>query len=220
MLDSYRNRPEVLFAFPFAIFLTLNLIPWPGYSYLQVVFNWATFRESVGLGQSIFLVTYSSAIVLFCFYLYALKNRIVWWRNMLLSFSAMIGPVAVFEVTYDIVGKMVRPELFLGTTLAGFILNASWITLGICCLPYWKLSKIFSWMLAVYLVIWGAWALIGFPQIYDPNSSWAYVMNAPLKLISFGLYASLLTRNLTSQPISPRSLSGTSLTKANKRLGL
>ncbi len=194
MLESYRKRPEVLFALPFSFFLALNLIPWAGYSYLRVVLDWATFRESVGLGQNIFFVTYSSALALFFFYAYTLKERIVWWRNLILSFSAMLGPVAVFEVIYDVIGKIDRPELFVGTTVAGFILNASWIMLGVCCIPYWKLAKISKWMLAAYVVLWSAWLLIGFPQIYETNSGWAYAMNIPLKLISFGLYASLLSR--------------------------
>lgn len=107
----------------------------------------------------------------------------------------MIGPAAVFEVIYDVAGKIVRPELFVGTTLAGFILNASWIMLGIFCIPYWKLTMTSKWLLAVYVALWSAWLLIGFPQIYETNSGWAYAMNIPLKLISFAFYASLLSRS-------------------------
>ncbi len=179
------------------VFLLVNVPPWFGFSYLLVVFRWATFQESIAQGGNLeFPVTYATALLTFASstFLFRMRVGVSLSRATFLSACLVLTATAVFEVTYQVVGHFFYPSEITGAIwLPNYILNASWILLGLTSLEYWHASARFGTVAFALFLSWSVWIVVGFPQLFQPDRiAVALAANSVAKVLSFALVLSAI----------------------------
>ena len=190
------SNTKIHLLIPVSVFLAVNLPPWFGFSYIYVIFQWATFQSTLSLGGSLeFPVTYASAIVTFATATYLFKNR----TKLPLIDSAIQGvglafaATALFEVIYQFLGYYFYPSTILGAVWpANYVLNGSWMFLAFTSIKYWSLSTRFKLTVSALAVSWGLWVALGFPQLFQNGSTTALVATSITKILSFALILSVI----------------------------
>lgn len=181
---------------PISVFLIVNVPPWFGFSYLYVVFQWATLQGSLSLGGNLeFPITYASAVMTFVLAAYFFRSRteLSVIRAAILAVGLSFAATALFEVIYQILGYLYYPSIVRGAlSPANYVLNASWIFLAFTSTEYWKFTKRFTITAVAFVLSWLAWLGIGFPQLFQSNAMVALVANSITKVLSFALFLSII----------------------------
>jgi hypothetical protein len=185
---------------PLAVFLSVNVPPWFGFSYLVTVLQWATFQNSPPLGGNlVFPITYASALSTLVGVAYLFRKRIglSWISSLVLGAGLATAGAGLFELLWQGVGYVFYPrEITGGIWLANYVLNGSWILLSVGSIQYWKISKKFLVTGIAFVAGWVLWITLGFPQVFQASAGLlALVMNSSLKILSFLLFSSLVIFN-------------------------
>jgi len=181
---------------PVAVFLFVNVPPWFGFSYLLVVFRWATFQDALTLGGNlVFPVTYASALLTLaasaC--LFRKRNGLSWISSLVLGSGLAAAGAGLFEIIWQGVGYVFYPtQITGGIWLANYVLNGSWIFLSFGSIQYWKISRSFLATGIIFIAGWVGWIALGFPQVFMSGGLVALVMNSSQKILSFVLFLSLM----------------------------
>ena len=181
-LATLRQKPELLAIPLLAFWCLINVPSWPMYngSILVLIARWGTVGFMNGSTNSIFPLTYALSIGSFVYFLFRFRKNmnLDWKRSFLLSATIPFGLVALFEIAYQEVFALVRPNVFQ-IPLAGQLLLASWILLGLATSPFWKLTKKFYYLVAIDFSLFLIWVAIGYPQIYEagPLAPDAFLLN-------------------------------------------
>ena len=126
----------------------------------------------------------------------------------MVAVSIPFGATGVFEIFFQAIGVSVRG--FQYGPYDWFAISL-WTAIGLTGLPFWKLTKMFWFWMAVTIAGFGAWALVGYPQVgWGPreNVPLAYALNIALKVIAFLLFATPTVNGIR----------GSSVAKPNQRL--
>src|SRR6266851_4165683 len=181
---------------PLAVFLSINVPPWFGFSYLYTVFGWATFQDKLTLGGNlVFPVTYVSALATLAGSAYRFRRimGLPWIGSMVLGAGLATAGAGLFELLWQGVGYVFYPsEITGGVWLANYVLNGSWIFLSFGSIQYWKISRKFLITGIAFVAGWVVWIGLGFPQVFPSAVPVALVMNSSLKVLSFVLLSSLV----------------------------
>jgi hypothetical protein len=181
---------------PLAVFLSVNVPPWFGFSYLYTVFGWATFQDTLTLGGNlVFPVTYVSALATLAGSAFLFRKRIglSWISSLILGAGLATAGAGLFELLWQGVGYVFYPsEITGGIWLANYVLNGSWIFLSVGSIQYWKISRRFLTTALTFVAGWVLWIALGFPQVFPSAGLVALVMNSSLKILSFVLFSSLV----------------------------
>src|SRR5712692_1160103 len=181
---------------PLAVFLSINVPPWFGFSYLYTVFGWATFQDKLTLGGNlVFPVTYVSALATLAGSAYLFRKRIglPWIGSLVLGAGLATAGAGLFELLWQGVGYLFYPsQITGGVWLANYVLNGSWIFLSFGSIQYWKISRKFLITGIAFVAGWVVWIGLGFPQVFPSAVPVALVMNSSLKVLSFVLLSSLV----------------------------
>lgn len=205
---------------PVSVFLIVNIPPWFGFSYLYVIFRWATLQDSLTFGgNQVLPVTYASALATFLIATYLFKNetRLPLLDSIVQAAGLAFAATALFEIAYQLIGYYFYPSTITGAIwLPNYVLNLSWIFLGVTSLQYWRLSSNFKLTASALAISWGMWIAIGFPQLFQNNAGLAFEANSITKILSFALMLSLV--DFRNPPISSRE-SGTILMPRDSKNG-
>jgi hypothetical protein len=170
------------------VFLSWSL----GREYLTYLFQMGTFTH--GRANIIFPLTWTSALFLFCFSIFAFhKLGCSVLKATFLAFGLTFGAVSIFEDIYQNIGA------FYGGHHQGLVeqlINASAILMVLPSAYYWKLSKPTLALFISYIVGWLLWGGIGYPQIFGPRPDVAIALNSYLKVLTFVILISLLLPKL------------------------
>jgi hypothetical protein len=174
-----------------AFWLIMNLMPISNYgeTAFELILKWGTFQIST---NQIFPVTYASAwgsfVVSIC--IFVLRQKVEIFKAVFLSASVPFAGAGLFEFIYQNLAIVLRPQI-VHTKLVGELLMVIWIFFAFVCMKYWKLSKPFVLITAIYIADWIGWAVIGYPQFYE-NSEAGLFLNVSLKVLSFVLFMTLI----------------------------
>jgi len=153
-----------------------------GLSIAALVVGWSMHISSQ---NQIFPLTLAAACFTFVFSLIRFRTnlKMSWLWALVLALSTPFAFTATFEAAYQNLAYFVRPSIF-HTPLAGEIILASWVLLGLSSFPFWKASKNFYLLLIVDAFGFGAWAIIGYPQISEQSQllPFAIALNVVTKL--------------------------------------
>jgi hypothetical protein len=181
---------------PLTVFLSVNLPPWFGFSYLFTALRWATFQDTLTLGGNlVFPITYASALLTLAASAYLFRKRIglPWIRSLILGAGLATAGAGLFELLWQGVGYLFYPsQITGGVWLANYVLNGSWIFLSFGSIQYWKISRKFLITGIAFVAGWVVWIGLGFPQVFPSAVPVALVMNSSLKVLSFVLLSSLV----------------------------
>jgi hypothetical protein len=181
---------------PLAVFLSVNIPPWFGFSYLFAVFRWATFQDTLTLGGNlVFPFTYASALstIAGSAYLFRKRMGLSSISSLVLGTGLATAGAGLFELLWQGVGYVFYPsEITGGIWLGNYVLNGSWIFLSFGSIQYWKLSRRFLLTGIIFVTGWIVWIAMGFPQVFPSAGLAALVMNSSLKILSFVLFLSLV----------------------------
>lgn len=181
---------------PVVAFLTVNIPPWFGFSYLYVIFQWATFQVSLTQGGNLaFPITYASAVAVLIFssYRFRTRTKLSLLHSLALGSGLSLAGIALFEEIWQAVGYYYYPSVVNGATnLSGHILNATWVLLSVTSFDYWRVSKKFVTVATLFVLSWVAWIGIGFPQLFQANVNGALLANSSVKILSLLVFLSLV----------------------------
>jgi len=190
---------------PLAVFLSINVPPWFGFSYLYTVFGWATFQDKLTLGGNlVFPVTYVSALATLAGSAYRFRRimGLPWIGSLVLGAGLATAGAGLFELLWQGVGYLFYPsEITGGIWLANYVLNGSWIFLSVGSIQYWNISRRFLMTALTFVAGWVLWIALGFPQVFPSPGLVALVMNSTLKILSFVIFSSLVmfkSKNITN----------------------
>ena len=188
--------PKLHLLIPVLVFLIVNIPPWFGFSYLYVIFRWATLQNSLTLGGSEVLpVTYTSALATFLIatFLFKEETKLPFLDSVIQAAGLAFAATALFEITYQLIGYYFYPSTINGAIwLPNYVLNLSWFFLAVTSLQYWRLSNIFKLTASALVLSWGIWIAVGFPQLFENNAGLAFEANSITKILSFALMLSLV----------------------------
>jgi hypothetical protein len=184
--------------------LAVNLPPWSFFDYKSmalILLGWGTGTSATNL---IFPLTYAMAIFTIVFSFIRFHRNLGKVRSAFLAITTPFAFVGVYEAVYQNLSYFVRPSIF-STDAAGELLLASWILLGLASIPFWRPSKKFYVLVALDIIGFAVWAMLGYPQIYELNSlnGYALVLNSITK-ISFALTFLALLHDGSTRPIGRR----------------
>ncbi len=140
----------------------------------------------------IYAVTYSMAWFTFTTILYA--RRSLGFKGLILAGAAPFGGVGLFEVIY-VIGLWItlKPTVWVNWINTIVLLNlAAWIALGFTGVFYWKINKLWQFIVAGYATLWVVWVASGYQQITWGTFAeypFGYIFNVVLKILSFLLFA-------------------------------
>src|SRR5216684_3294322 len=181
---------------PLAVFLSINVPPWFGFSYLYTVFGWATFQDKLTLGGNlVFPVTYVSALATLAGSAYRFRRimGLPWIGSLVLGAGLATAGAGLFELLWQGIGYVFYPtQITGGIWLANYVLNGSWIFLSFGSIQYWKISRSFLATGIIFIAGWVGWIALGFPQVFMSGGLVALVMNSSQKILSFVLFLSLM----------------------------
>ena len=181
---------------PVSVFLIVNIPPWFGFSYLYVIFRWATLQNSLTLGgNQILPVTYASALATFSIATFLFKNetKLPLLDSIVQAAGLAFAATALFEIAYQPIGYYFYPSTITGALwLPNYFLNLSWLFLAVTSLQFWRLSRVFKLTVSALALSWGIWISIGFPQLFENNAGLAFEANSITKILSFALMLSLV----------------------------
>jgi hypothetical protein len=121
---------------------------------------------------------------------------LVWWvlynwtgldpvRSLMIAVSVPIGAVGAFEIPFQVIRGLVYPSPVVATL--GFqpaLALASWVVVGLTGIGFWKVTRLYGFLLALtaagFLIGWA----LGYPQVTSvvtDQIDLAYVFNVPLK---------------------------------------
>ena len=110
--------------------------------------------------------------------------------------SVPFGATGVFELFFQAIGVSLRG--FQWSAYDWFALSL-WTVIGLTGLPFWRLTRMFWFWLAATVGGFGAWALVGYPQINwgtGENVPLAYSFAVALKLTAFLVFTMPLIRGI------------------------
>jgi hypothetical protein len=189
-IPLFQERPELLFVPLTGVCLLLSMAPFAyGWQWGQ---NFVHYLVSPTANQ-ISPVTWSAAWVTFgtTFFLMFRWTRLNALRCAMVGASIPFGATGLFEVLFQGIGLTFRPLWFHWGPYDWFVLLL-WTSIGITGVPFWKITRLFWFSLAVFVGGFSAWVLAGYPQ-----ATWgtiesvpvAYGFNIILKAMAFVLFS-------------------------------
>lgn len=195
LLSRRTIRQNISLLVPIAVFLVVNIPPWFGFSYVLVVFQWATFQRPLTLGgDQIFPVTLASAIVtvVITSSLFIVQSKLSFARSLIQGFGLALAATALFEIIYQFAGYLFYPAIITGVLWpANYVLNGSWLFVAYTSRGQWRLSKRLAIVSIGFALSWVVWIGIGFPQLFQDQPT-ALVANAVTKVLSYALVISAI----------------------------
>ncbi|MHB8565493.1 MAG: hypothetical protein ACYC7D_04595 [Nitrososphaerales archaeon] len=165
-----------------------------GFSYLHYLYHMGTMQFHGNEYDAIFPFTYASALALFLFGVYAFRFRLRldWLRTVIFSVSLPFAATSLFEETYQDIGVILHVAN-ITPSFSSHVINVSSVLFGLVSMGYWRRSRIFYATAFAYVLLWGIWVGLGYPQIYEQSSfNFVYLINAVLKVMSYSLFALLV----------------------------
>ncbi|MCI4336892.1 MAG: hypothetical protein L3K17_06835 [Thermoplasmata archaeon] len=161
LLVKLRRRPEFIVGPAWIAWLLINGLPITfGQPFILSVVQTAIGRGSAGQA---FPITYALAIAVFGFALVVLPGLNV-PRRLLVAAAVPFAFTHLYEVPYDLVGRLVWPAYYAWATWPiVLLLNLSWLALGLSTAPFWRLRWKGMIVLASVIVTFAIWWIWFFP---------------------------------------------------------
>lgn len=108
-------------------------------------------------GQA-FPLTYGLAVALFVYALLVLPRHLNLPRRFLVAAAVPFAFTHLYEVPYDLIGRLVWPSDYAWATWPIVVLlNLSWLALGLSTLPFWRLRWRGAVVLTAVVASFAAW---------------------------------------------------------------
>jgi hypothetical protein len=127
---------------------------------------------------------------------FVLFAAVVWWERRyrllapLYGFSAVVGALALFEVSWHVVGAT-SPGFGYPVNQAGWIFLGTWSAFGFATAAQWRVSKPIVVLGMLFVGVVAAWRLDGYPQL--ATGGWPGLwFNAGAKALAFLFMAALV----------------------------
>ena len=155
-------------------------------------------------------ITWSAAWITFgaTLILMVRRTRLSVLRCVIVAVSIPFGATGVFEIFFQAIGVSVRGFQY---GLYDWFAISLWAAIGITGVPFWKLTKMFWFWLVVTIGGFGAWALVGYPQVgwgTGENIPAAYAFNMTLKVMVFILFATPTVNGIKGSSVARPHLTG------------
>jgi hypothetical protein len=194
-IESFQERPELLFVPLTGVCFLLSLAPFAyGLQWGQLFVYYLVTPTA----NQISPVTWTAAWTTFGLTLVLMVRwtRLSILRCAMVAVSVPFGATGVFEIIFQAIGVSVRG--FHWGPFDWFAISL-WTAIGITGLPFWRLTKMFWFWLAGTIGGFGAWALVGYPQVgwgVGESVLVAYTFNIALKVMVFFLFATPMVNGI------------------------
>lgn len=204
-LATVRERPELVVGPAWVVWLVLQSLPLVnGAPFLVSLLQTAELRGNAGQA---FPLTYGAAVALFIFALYALRGLHP-ARRLLVAAAFPFAFTHLYEIPYDLVGRIVWPEYYMWATWpVVLLLNSSWLALGLSTAIFWRTRLDGLLLAAATIALFLGWWLFFWPPIgaaqppLNPDGS-GYILS---KLFLAGTLALFLWNGRPAAALGPRS---------------
>jgi hypothetical protein len=142
-----------------------------------------------GHTNAITVLTYPLALVSVVIAWWLLRP-LGWWRAGLVALTVPFGWLMTFEVPWHVIGWF-SPGYPFPVNEQGWIILASWSALGALSFPCWRVNRWFGAALAAFVLLWGGWLAVGYPQLPSGDVV-ALAFNFALKAGAFVTFMLLL----------------------------
>jgi hypothetical protein len=167
-------------------------------SYLIYVYLVATFQYKT---NQVFPFTYASAIALLVFTYWRFTRATSKITSFALALPFPFAGTSFFEQTYQTIGYFAFHFSANSVSILSLGVNLTAVLMIFSSIRYWRRSPELLIALFAFAVGFAAWALIGYPQIYDSsNTDLALLFNVPLKILSFVILGLLIANPKPSVP--------------------
>ncbi|MFC1506508.1 hypothetical protein ACFLQ6_05485 [Thermoproteota archaeon] len=187
--DFFRKHPWSLYIPLWIQWLILNFTgpgSWIGPSVFSALLAGPTAGSNI-----IFPVTWTSALISFIIIFILLIKHTSLINSIAIASACQFGAAFLFEFVFSLIALTIHGHQILEGNPYYIILGISWLIMPICGIGFWSVNRYLYLSIAIFILGFIIWILIGFPILSGYPS---IILNYLTKIASFSIISSLFIK--------------------------